>query len=125
MNTTHKPHYPLYVYPGTDDNITTPIGDTDQLVSGSWKAGTKVRYVRYVGRDHGQALIAGMYPVWTWITARFNGFPVLECSVKDVTKADGEEDDDDHPDIAEKGLGAGLKEEGASFGQNRLSSEDL
>ncbi|KAL5046533.1 hypothetical protein BDW71DRAFT_207328 [Aspergillus fruticulosus] len=120
VNETHKPNFPLYIYQGTADNITAPIGDTDQLVSTYCKAGTKVRYVRYVDRDHGQTLIAGMYPAWTWITARFNGVPVLHCSVKDVTKDDGDEVDDD---IAAKEFGARPKE--ASFGQDMLPSEDL
>ncbi|OJJ02033.1 hypothetical protein ASPVEDRAFT_41550 [Aspergillus versicolor CBS 583.65] len=95
VNPTHRPKFPLYIYQGTKDNITAPVNDTDALYWKYCHSGTNVRYVRYEGRDHGQTLIAGMYPAWTWISSRFNRVPVLRCSVKNVTKdSDGDDDED-------------------------------
>lgn len=89
----YRPKFPLYIYQGMDDNITAPIEDTDDLVSKYCDSGANVRYVRYKGRDHGQTLMAGMYPAWTWISARFNGMPVPNCSTKDVPKDSDDEED--------------------------------
>ena len=89
----YRPKFPLYIYQGMDDNITAPIDDTDDLVSKYCNSGTNVRYVRYKGRDHGQTLMAGMYPAWTWISARFNGMPVPNCSTKDVPNDSDDEEE--------------------------------
>ncbi|KAL4924219.1 putative lipase [Aspergillus undulatus] len=109
--------FPLYIFQGTDDNITAPIDVTDDLYWTYCHAGTNVRYVRYEGKDHGQTLIAGMYPAWNWISARVRGRRVLDCSVKNVTK----DDDGDEDDVAAVDLGGGktgLKEES---GQDTLT----
>ncbi|KAI9044702.1 uncharacterized protein KD926_011672 [Aspergillus affinis] len=55
-----SPNFPLYIYQGTKDNITGPIEDTDKLYEKYCGKGTKVRYLRYLERDHGGTLIEGM-----------------------------------------------------------------
>ncbi|KAL3490342.1 secretory lipase-domain-containing protein [Aspergillus germanicus] len=122
INQTHKPNFPLYIYQGTSDNLTAPIGDTDQLVSEYCRAGTEVTYLRYVGRNHGQTVIAGMYPAWKWITARLNGVsdPPPRCSVEDVTKDEAEDDNEnkeDDSDVAGGEFGEDLANE-ALFGED-------
>jgi triacylglycerol lipase len=100
-----RPKFPLYIYQGTKDNITAPIDDTDALYSKYCDAGTVVRYVRYIGQDHGQTLLTGMYPAWTWISARFKGvFPGFKCSIKNVTKDDDDDGEDGGDDVYD-GLG--------------------
>ncbi|KAL2841772.1 secretory lipase-domain-containing protein [Aspergillus pseudodeflectus] len=101
------PKFPLYIYQGTNDSITAPISDTDALYKKYCDEGTVVRYVRYHWKDHGQTLLRGMYPAWTWISARFNGaFPGLKCSIKDVRKDDdGDDDGDDGGEDGYSGLG--------------------
>ncbi|KAL4874467.1 secretory lipase-domain-containing protein [Aspergillus karnatakaensis] len=116
---TNRPRFPLYIYQGTEDNITAPISDTDELYRKYCQAGTKVWYLRYVGQDHGQTLIAGMYRAWSWISARFAGVPVLECSVRNVIKdGDGDGDEDDFASVY-LGDDTGLEEQS---GQQTLSS---
>ncbi|KAL3492424.1 secretory lipase-domain-containing protein [Aspergillus germanicus] len=101
-----KPKFPLYIYQGTNDNITAPIDDTDALFWKYCHAGTVVRYVRYIDQDHGQTLLTGMYPAWTWISARLNGAdPWLKCSVKNVTKDDDDDDGDEGYGSGESGYG--------------------
>jgi hypothetical protein len=80
-------------------------------------AGTRVRYVKYEGKDHGQTLFQGMYSAWTWISARFNGVPVWNCSKKTVT---GDNSDDEEGLAAPELDGSiGLEEQ---YGQDRLAS---
>ncbi|KAL4937359.1 hypothetical protein BDV06DRAFT_227042 [Aspergillus oleicola] len=124
FNNSYAPNFPLYIFQGTEDTITAPIEDTDALYDKYCNAGTKVRYLRYVGKGHDQTLIAGMYPAWTWITARFNGVPVVKCSVKDIKNYgydDGDEDGDVGVDM--EGFRADLDEQAP--GQNRLSGPDF
>ncbi|CEN59406.1 hypothetical protein ASPCAL01856 [Aspergillus calidoustus] len=102
------PKFPLYIYQGTNDNITAPVSDTDALYDKYCDAGTVVRYLRYHGKDHGQTLLRGMYPAWTWISARFKGvypFPGRKCSIKDVHKDDDDDDEDDGGEDGYSGLG--------------------
>ncbi|KAL2850285.1 secretory lipase-domain-containing protein [Aspergillus pseudoustus] len=121
-----RPNFPLYIFQGTDDNITAPIEDTDKLVERFCEVGTKVRYVRYVGKDHGATLIKGMYPAWTWMSARFNGFRVKKCTTKDVVKdGDDDGDDEDSDPLAEIDWDLDEEDEESVLRSNPLHEGDL
>ncbi|KAL3458407.1 secretory lipase-domain-containing protein [Aspergillus heterothallicus] len=97
------PRFPLYIFQGTDDLITGPIEDTNELVKSFCEVGTKVRYVRYNGKNHGATLIQGVSPAFQWMSYRFNGGKVLVCTTKDVKGND--QDDEGSDDLAYAGWG--------------------
>ncbi|KAE8142315.1 putative lipase [Aspergillus pseudotamarii] len=100
MGKRSYPKFPLYIYQGTNDDITAPVSHTDDLVEEFCKNGVKVWYRRYLGLDHFETSAAGVQGAWLWTMSVFNNpfFP-RSCSTKDIA----EEDDGELDAISDHG----------------------
>lgn len=78
------PHFPLFVWKGTADEVAVDIEDTDALVAKYCAAGTRIEYQRYVGCTHAETALFGLLGAVTFITAIFAGVAPTVCTTVDL-----------------------------------------
>ncbi|KAA8650351.1 hypothetical protein EYZ11_000750 [Aspergillus tanneri] len=74
------PNFPLYVWKGTNDEVSVPIEDTDALVKKYCAAGTNITYVRVQDGDHRKALVAGLPGAKGFLNDTYNGIVPTMCT---------------------------------------------
>lgn len=86
----NRPHFPLYIWAGTDDDVVRPTSDITALVKKFKDVGTEVKYVRKWFQGHITALVTGSGAARTWITTQFEKAEKLTQSggTLDVTEED-------------------------------------
>ncbi|KAJ5326496.1 hypothetical protein MYU51_009989 [Penicillium brevicompactum] len=96
----NRPHFPLYIWAGTNDDVVRPVTDIIALVRKFKRAGTKVTFIPKLGQGHVTALVTGSGAARRWINkqfetaeklAQFGG--ILEEDKEDLLVDVTEEDD--------------------------------
>ncbi|KAJ5259492.1 hypothetical protein N7478_012473 [Penicillium angulare] len=82
-----NPGYPLYIFYGTKDEVTAPLGATQDLIK-RWKKEGKATVwdVPLLGFDHMSAVLPGVALAIPWINTRFKN---VEDGVKDDMYPEG------------------------------------